>query len=143
MLAQGVQTGEMNPNGPGRPDPYFCDWAEVVGRRVRRLRHERDWTLVDLARRVHKPEGGHYSGGYFSRLERGWASAPLYVYLVTAAHFGVRPGLLLGADDLQKEVTPAQDALLRVVDRMGITPEEAIVRLAVTVTGRTTGAGAR
>jgi len=27
--------------------------------------------------------------------------------------------------------------------QMGITPEEAIVRLAVTVTGRTTGAGAR
>ena len=84
---------------------------------MRRLRHEHEWTLVDLARRVYKPEGGHYSRGYFSRLERGWASAPLYVYLVTA-------------DDLQKDLTPGQVALLRVVERLGLTPEEAIARLA-------------
>ena len=119
---------------PGTPGfwrhPYYDDWGEVVGGRVRRLRHERGWTLVDLAEAVPKPEGGFYSGGFFSRLERGWTSAALYVYIHAAAHLGVRPGALLGSDDIEKPLTPGQDALLRFVERMGISPAEAMARLA-------------
>jgi hypothetical protein len=55
-------------------------------------------TLYDLAVSVRKPEGGHYSPGYFSRLERGWASAPLYTYLAIADVLEVDAGVLLGPD---------------------------------------------
>lgn len=53
-----------------------------------------------------------------------------YVYLALAEEFGVPPGLLLGADDLQKETAPGERALLRFIERAGIEPEDAIVRLA-------------
>ena len=89
-------------DGPRWSDPYYLEWAIVVGDRIRRLRRERDWSLVDLARRVTKPEGGYYSAGHFSRLERGWASAPVYA---------------------------EQRLLLRVLDEAGIEPAAAIVRL--------------
>ena len=122
------------PRKPGTPGfwrhPYYDEWGEVVGGRVRRLRQERGWTLNDLAEAVPKPEGGFYSGGFFSRLERGWTSASLYVYIHAAAQLHAKPGALLGADDVQKPLTPGQDALLRFVERMGIEPAEAMARLA-------------
>ena len=77
-----------------------------------------------------KPEGGGYSGGYFSRLERGWASAPLYVYLSIAAVLEVAPGVLLGMDEWQRAVSAGQRALLRFLEAAEIEPEVAIVRLA-------------
>jgi transcriptional regulator with XRE-family HTH domain len=40
----------------------------VVGDRIRRLRQDRGWSLAELRAQVLKPEGGHYSAGYFSRL---------------------------------------------------------------------------
>ena len=80
---------------PGTPGfwrhPYYDEWGAVVGDRVRRLRQERRWTLNDLAGAVPKPEGGAYSGGFFSRLERGWTSAPLYVYVHIAARSASAP----------------------------------------------------
>ena len=119
---------------PGTPGfwrhPYYDEWGEVVGGRIRRLRQERGWTLIDLAAEVPKPEGGSYSGGFFSRLERGWTSAPLYVYVHAARALDVRPGELLGLDDVQKPLTPGEDALLRFVERLGIDPAEAMARLA-------------
>ena len=119
---------------PGTPGfwrhPYYDEWGEVVGGRIRRLRQEHGWTLNDLAEAVPKPEGAFYSAGFFSRLERGWTSAPLYVYVHAAAQLHVRPGALLGADEVQKPLTPGQDALLRFVERMDIAPAEAMARLA-------------
>ena len=126
----GVHVPGLRRDGPRWSDPYHCDWGTVVGARLRRLRTAHGWTLAELCPRVGKPEGGHDSAGYFSRLERGWASAPLYVYLVIAERLGVNPGLLLGADELDKSLTGGQKALLRFLDRAGIEPEEAIVRLA-------------
>jgi len=109
---------------------YKLEWGEVVGHRVRRLRKARDWALRDLQARVPKPAGGHYSGGYFSRIERGWTSPPLYVYLRIAEAFEVPAGALLGLEEVDRELGAEQLLLLRVVDRMGLTVEEAIARLA-------------
>jgi transcriptional regulator with XRE-family HTH domain len=117
-------------NGPRWSDPYYTEWGVVVGDRIRRLRQARGWALHELARRVRKPEGGHYSAGYFSRLERGWASAPLYVYLVIAGALEVEPGVLLGPDEVQRELAPEEAVLLRLLRRSGIEPGDAIARLA-------------
>lgn len=117
-------------DGPRWSDPYFCEWSHVVGGRIRRLRTERGWVLHELARQVRKPEGGTYSPGYFSRLERGWASAPLYVYLSIAGVLEVEPGRLLGEDEVAWETTAGERALLRFVEAAGLSSEQAIVRLA-------------
>src|SRR3954449_13374878 len=118
------------PGGPRWADPYYQEWAVVVGDRIRRLRQDRGWSLIELSRRVPKPEGGLYSAGHFSRLERGWGSAPLYVYIVIAEVLEVDPGVLLGPDEVQREIAPAEGVLLRFLERVGIDPEEAIARLA-------------
>jgi transcriptional regulator with XRE-family HTH domain len=118
------------PGGPRWADPYYREWAVVVGDRIRRLRQDRGWSLAELRAQVWKPEGGHYSAGYFSRLERGWGSAPLYVYIVVAEALGVDPGVLLGPDEVQRDHTPAEGVLLRFLERAEIDPEEAIARLA-------------
>jgi transcriptional regulator with XRE-family HTH domain len=110
--------------------PYRRPWALVVGDRVRRLRTARRWTLQDLAFAVRKPEGGHYSAAFVSRLERGWSSPPLYAYLVVAEALEVPPGKLLGRGELERELTPGEGVLVMFLKRMGITPEEAVVRLA-------------
>ena len=116
--------------GPRWRDPYHCEWACVVGDRVRRLRNGRGLSLVKLALLVDKPEGGSYSPGYFSRLERGWASAPLYVYLALAAVFEVEPGRLMGSDDAQKPITEAEMTLVRFMREVKLAPHEALARLA-------------
>jgi transcriptional regulator with XRE-family HTH domain len=116
--------------GPRWNDPFHCEWGTVVGDRVRRLRRERGMTLHELSMEVDKPQGGHYSPGYFSRLERGWASAPLVVYVEIAGVFGVEPGRLLGPDDAQREVSEGEMTLLHVLRRMELVPAEAIALLA-------------
>jgi len=110
-------------------DAYFCEWGLVVGDRVRRLRRERDMTLKDLSFAVRKPDGDHYSMGFFSRLERGSASGPLAAYSNLAEVFEIDPGRLLGPDDAQCEVSEAEMTLVRVLRRVGIKPDEALVSL--------------
>jgi transcriptional regulator with XRE-family HTH domain len=118
-------------DGPRWSDPYHCEWGVVVGDRIRRLRKDKGWSLAQLALNVWKPDGqGHYSAGYFSRLERGWASAPLYVYLAIADVLEVKPGILLGADEATKEFTAEQRLLLDFLDAAGIAPGVALARLA-------------
>src|SRR5438270_7598638 len=103
-----LQTGyRPGYNGDDWMTPYWIEWGVVVGDRIRRLRRDAGMRLYDLARAVHKPEGGGYSAGYFSRLERGWATAPLYVYVAIAEVLEVAPGRLLGPDAAQLEVTEA------------------------------------
>ena len=115
--------------GPRWPDPYHCAWGAVVGDRIRRLRQSRTMTLYDLTRAVRKPEGGHYSPGYFSRLERGWASAPLYTYLAIADAFDIDPGVLLGPDAATLETSESEAMLLRCLRGLKIEPHEAMLRL--------------
>ena len=117
-------------DGAGWRDPYRLEWGFVVGHRIRRLRQEREWSLYDLSRRVPKPEGGHFSAGYFSRLERGWASPPLYTYVKIAEAFELDEGRLLGPEPVQGDATPEEVLLLEVLRRLGIDPAEALVRLA-------------
>lgn len=101
--------------GPRWSDPYHCEWAVVVGDRIRRMRNARRLTLHDMTRLVHKPNDGSYSAGYFSRLERGWATAPLYVYIAIADVFEVLPGHLLGPDSAQMPVTEGELTLVRLL----------------------------
>ena len=101
----------------------------MVGARVRRLRNTRGLSLHKFSSTIYKPEGGHYSGGYFSRLERGWSTAPLYVYLAIAAAFAIEPGRLLGMEDLEKQVTEAEMTLVYFLRRMDIEPHDALARL--------------
>jgi transcriptional regulator with XRE-family HTH domain len=108
---------------------YRIEWGEVVGHRVRRLRTTHGWSLRDLSHRVPKPEGGFYSLGYFSRLERGWTSPPFYVYVKLAAAFDVHPGDLLGVEEFDRNLTREEAMLLRIVEGLGLTPDEAVVRL--------------
>ena len=114
----------------GRQDPYHCEWGVIVGDRIRRLRRDRDMTLAELAAAVDKPDGGHYSQGFFSRMERGWASGPLVTYVEVAAQFGVDAGRLLGPDDAQREIDQSEMTLIEIVRQMRLTPAEAIARLA-------------
>jgi len=123
-----LQTGYRG--GPRWSDAYHCEWSTVVGDRVRRLRNARGLSLAALADLVYKPEGGNYSAGYFSRLERGWASAPMYVYLGIAAVLEVEAGRLLGSDDAQKPITEAEMTLVRFLRGADLPPHEVLMRIA-------------
>jgi transcriptional regulator with XRE-family HTH domain len=114
----------------GWSNGYRLEWGEVVGHRIRRLRQARGWALRDLRDRVPKPDGGRYSGGYFSRVERGWTSPPMYVYIRLAEAFEIAPGELLGREEFDLALTREQQLLLDVVERLGLKADEAIVRLA-------------
>jgi transcriptional regulator with XRE-family HTH domain len=113
----------------GIADPYYCQWGAVVGDRVRRLRRDRDMKLRDLAEALHKPEGGHYSPGFISKLERGRASAPLYVYLAVADALAVDAGVLLGPDSASLRTSDAEAMLLRCLRGLKIEPHDAITAL--------------
>ncbi len=123
----GLATGYRG--GPRWSDPYHCEWSVVIGDRVRRLRNARGLFLWQMSQLVEKPNEGCYSAGYFSKIERGFASAPLYVYLAIADVFEVPPGRLLGPDDAQRSVTEAEMTLVGVIRRLGISADEAIVRV--------------
>jgi transcriptional regulator with XRE-family HTH domain len=111
-------------------DRYFCEWGAVVGGRIRRLRQKQSMTLHALGQSIGKDDGwGYYSGGFISRLERGRASAPLYVYLAIADILEVDPGVLLGPDGAALEVTEEESVLLRWLRARGMEPLEAILAL--------------
>ncbi len=102
----------------------------MVGRRVRGLRQRADLTITELAAEIRSADGRPYSASFVSRLERGWASPPLWVYCLLAARFEVAPGELLGTDGLERPVDDAELTLVRVLRRLGLTAEDAIARLA-------------
>lgn len=127
MHTRGVASGR-SPRG-GNADPYFCEWGAVVGDRVRRLRRDANLTLHELSLLVRRPEGGRHSAGYFSRLERGAASAPLHTYLAIADALEVDAALLLGPDPVTVEASGAELMLLRCLRGLDIAPHEAMLRL--------------
>jgi transcriptional regulator with XRE-family HTH domain len=110
-------------------DPYYCDWAAVVGARIRRLRRLRRTTLTQFGFALDIPGRGHYSAGFLSRLERGRANAPFYVYLAIADALEVDPGVLLGPDSVSLDVSEGEAVLLRWLRGRGTEPHEAMLRL--------------
>jgi transcriptional regulator with XRE-family HTH domain len=117
------------PLGGVPADPYYCEWGAVVGGRIRRLRRQRRATLQDLGRALVRPNRGHYSAGFVSRLERGRTSAPLYIYLAVADALEVDPGILMGPDAVVQDVSEAEAMLLRCLRGLGIAPHEAMLRV--------------
>ena len=105
------------------------EWGEVVGRRVRALRLQRGIAIPALAQEIQRADGRPYSPSFVSRLERGWASPPLFSYILLARYFDVAPGELLGSEGVERPITDAELTLVRVARNMLLTPEEAIVRL--------------
>lgn len=115
MGRQNIWSGgwSYGPLGQPRPtDRFRREWAIVLGERIRRLRRDRDMTLLQISALVQKPEGGNYWPGYFGRIEKGYFGAPLYAYLAVADALEVHPGRLLGPDDVQREATEAETTLL-------------------------------
>jgi hypothetical protein len=87
---------------------------------------------MDMSLHVRRGDQWHYSLGYFSRLERGWASAPFYVYLAIAAAFDIDPGRLLGPDSAMLDASEAEMTLVQTLRELGIEPPAALATLAQT-----------
>lgn len=115
--------------GPAWASRYRCEWGEVVGRRIRTLRQRGELRIVDLANEIGRADGKPYSPAFVSRLERGWASAPLYTYISIARRFGVPPGKLLGEDGLEGPASEAELTLIRVIRQLDLTPEDVLAEL--------------
>lgn len=115
--------------GPAWASRYRCEWGEVVGRRVRTLRQREEMRISDLANAIWRFDDKPYSPSFVSRLERGWASAPLYTYIMLARRFGVPPGKLLGEDGLEGPASEAEMTLIRVLRQLNLAPEDALAML--------------
>jgi len=109
---------------------YRTPYTEMVGARIKRARTSRDLTQGRLAERVRRPRGGIYTKGFLSRVEKGYASSPLYAYAHIAEALGIEPGRLMGSDETQKPLSEAEMTMVRFIRRVGIKPDEAIARLA-------------
>ena len=75
------------------------------------------------------PTVSRTSASFVSRVERGFASPPLWAYIHMANIFDLSPGRLLGPEELEGSVTESEMTLIRVTRRLGLEPEEAIARL--------------
>ncbi len=115
--------------GPNWATRYRIEWAMVVGRRVRSLRLQRELTIAQLAQEIQRADGRPYSSSFVSRLERGWASPPLFSYIILARFFDVAPGELLGSEGVERPISDSELTMVRVARNLLITPEEAIIRL--------------
>ena len=115
--------------GPAWGSRYRMEWAKVVGRRVRTLRLQRELTIIDLAQEIERADGRPYSPSFVSRLERGWASPPLFAYITLARFFDVAPGELLGSEGVERPLSDAELTMVRVARNLLLSPEQAIVRL--------------
>jgi transcriptional regulator with XRE-family HTH domain len=115
--------------GPVWASRYRMEWAGVVGRRVRALRQQRELSISALASEIERADGRPYSPSFVSRLERGWASPPLFAYITLARFFDVAPGELLGSEGVERPLSDAELTLVRVARNLLLPPEQAIVRL--------------
>jgi transcriptional regulator with XRE-family HTH domain len=110
-----------------RRDPYFCEWGEVVGGRIRRLRKARGMTLQALSDSLVLPGDVRPSVGYLSRLERGWSSPPFFTYVAIVEALGGDVWRVFGPDLVDAD--PAEAMLLQCLRELGVEPQAVIVRL--------------
>jgi transcriptional regulator with XRE-family HTH domain len=114
-----------------RPDYYFrTPYTDLVGLRLKRLRQARGLSQHAARHQVRRPNGASYSQGLLSRLEKGYGNSPLYVYIHFAEVYEVDPGRLMGSEEAQKPISEAEMTLIRYLRRVGVSPDEAIARLA-------------
>jgi transcriptional regulator with XRE-family HTH domain len=109
---------------------YRTPYSEMVGARARRARRSRGITQGALVSKIERPRGGYYSRGLLSRIEKGYANSPLYVYMHIAAALELDPGRLMGSDETQKPISEAEMTLVRFLRRAGISVDEALALLA-------------
>ena len=69
--------------------------SERVGRRVRRLRMDRGWTLLELARRLSAETGGVWDALSVERMEAGVYPFRLSDIVAAAMAFGMAPEAFL------------------------------------------------
>jgi transcriptional regulator with XRE-family HTH domain len=109
---------------------YRTPYSEMVGARARRARSSRGITQGALVSKIERPRGGYYSRGLLSRIEKGYANSPLYVYMHIAEALELDPGRLMGSDETQKPISEAEMTLVRFLRRAGISVDEALTLLA-------------
>lgn len=118
-------------NGPERWEMlHKTGYTLMIGRRLKRIREGRHLTQMQVADRTRRPKGGTYSQGLLSRIEAGYANAPLYPYIDFANFYELDPGRVMGPEDAEREVGEAEMALVKFLRRLGITPDEAMARIA-------------
>lgn len=128
--ADDPRDGRLQPLGRTPELLYRTEYTQLVGSRIRRLREERGWLQMRLAGMLERPRGNPVSAGLISRMERGMANPPLYVYVHVAAAFELDPAVLMGPRAPEDPVGEAEMTLLRFMRRMGITADEALARIA-------------
>ena len=109
---------------------YRTPYTEMVGARLKRLRVARGLSQYQARRRVRRPTGSSYSQGLISRVEKGYANSPLYVYVHFAEAYEVDPGRVMGIDEAQRPVSEAEMTLILFLRGARIEPHQAITRLA-------------
>jgi transcriptional regulator with XRE-family HTH domain len=114
-----------------RADYFFrTPYTELVGLRLKRLRQSKGLSQDAARRGVRRPNGVPYSQGLISRIEKGYGNSPLYVYIHFAEVYEVDPGRVMGSDEAQKPISEAEMTLIRFLRRVGVSPDDAIARLA-------------
>lgn len=126
-----VRTPRHEPLPADRWDmAYVTEYTRMVGRRLKRIRDERGLTQGRVMYLVERPDGRNYSRGLLSRIESGYANSPLYVYLHLADFYELDPAAILGPEDDGEGMGEAEMALIEALRRLGISPGEAMARLA-------------
>ncbi len=105
-------------------------YSYMLGLRLKRLREGRGLSQAHVGRATRRPNGSFYSQGFVSRIEGGYANAPLHAYTDLADFYEIDAARLMGPAETEKPVGDAEMTLLRFLRRLGISPDEAMARLA-------------
>ena len=104
-------------------------YTRMIGLRFKRVREGRHLTQSKVIEVARKPNGGFYSQGFLSRIEAGYANAPLFSYVDFANAYELDPARMMGPEEADKPVGEAEMALIGFLRRLGISPDEALVRI--------------
>ena len=94
----------------------------AIGKRIRDLRHSRDWSQLELA------DNAGLSSSYLAELERGGRNPSLETILILAAALNVSAGYLV--DGLRSEPPKGMDELAAVWMVLSKAKQQALVQLA-------------